>query len=392
MNKRYLLIARHGKSDAYGRVNGSDEPKIPLAYKDRPLSNSEKKKTGGVWETREVAAGLREACKSPSAGDTVAVGEIWSGTHRCTMESAAILAEALGRLPTPREELNPENFGANGSSFWLTLTDLVRFVKGLRDENNSLANALVRSVEGLKDETAILVVGHEPQLDHLQAALCRGSIPLRNSELVCIEVSGERRGRLLWVLSPSGDEKTLLELKQKIRSKMATAKLLGALISALLGFSLAALIEKERFARLEYLQTVGMMKLAVGFLFASMGLYLLTMYAYDTLLMPVRLWTHDKPAKRPDWLVARPPSAATHIIYLNMMHIWKCLFTPATWAVVLGLLCLACAVFGRNPLPNLPGGLGRWFSAHSDPAIGALIALAVGLLYLIGRPVLGSRD
>jgi len=40
------------------------------------------------------------------------------------------------------------------------------------------------------------------------------------------------------VLSPSGDERTLRELIQKVRSKMATAKLLGALISALLGCSL----------------------------------------------------------------------------------------------------------------------------------------------------------
>lgn len=194
MSQRYILLARHGKSDAYGRINEKKQPRIPLPYKDRPLSNNEKRKTGGVWETREVAAALRDECESPSGGDSISIAAIWNGTHGCTQESATILAEALGRQTTPNEKLNPEN------------------VRSLTD-TTALATDLRRYVADSIDRNAILVVGHEPQLDRLQDVLCRHSIPLRNSEVVCIKVCGQSKGRLLWVLSTSGDEKTLLELK-----------------------------------------------------------------------------------------------------------------------------------------------------------------------------------
>ena len=381
MDERYILLARHGKSDAYGRIFGAKvERDIPLPHKDRPLTDNPGRKTGGIWETREVAADLRDECESPSGDDKVTIAEIWTGTHGCTKQTATIFAQALHLQKTESKDLNPEDFRT-------------------KQDPTELAANLRRSLADLKEGNAILVVGHEPQLDRLQDVLCGRSIPLRNSEVVCIKVSGQSKGRLMWVLSPAGDEKTLLELKQKIRSKMATAKLLGAVISALLGFSLAALIEKERLERLQQMETAGMMKLAVGFLFAGLGLYLLTMYAYDTLLMPVRLWTHSKPSKRPNWLVARPPSSATHILYLNMMHIWSVLFTPATWMVVLGLLCLAWAVFAPRPPLNLTfldfeswGSVGCWISRHSELIVGGLLAALVGCLYRIGRPILGSRD
>ena len=341
MKERYILLGRHGKGNPQGA----------LSIKSRILSRSAER------ETRETASALREECAAPSGGHTVSIGRVLHGNHCYTQESAAIFAEALGAGQKPDDDLDPEQF------------------RSLVD-TEAVAERLRSSVEDLTGTNAILVIGHEPQLDWLQRAFCRHPIPLRHSEVVCILVRRRNWGRPVWVLSPSGDEKTLIELKQKIRSKMATAKLLGALISALLAFSLAALVEKERFARLVDLKTVGMMKAAVGFLFAGMGLYLLAMYAYDRLLVPVRLWTHGKSGRPPKWMVARPPSSATLVIYLNMMHIWDWLFTPATWAVVLGLLCLTGAVFGPQSL-DLPG----------ITLFGLLVVLVVFLCWK-GRPVL----
>lgn len=44
------------------------------------------------------------------------------------------------------------------------------------------------------------------------------------------------------------------------------------------------------------------------------------------------------------WLVARPPSPAHWVLYQNMLAVWNRQFTPATIAVLLGLLSLAYSV------------------------------------------------
>jgi len=316
----------------------------------------------------------------PSAGYTLQIAEVWHGTHAATVATATILADAVGVRCSPHPEIDPEAARSN-------------------DAAREIAKSLRIHVSGLPETHALLVVSHQPLLDRVQRALCRRAIPLGNSEVVCIQLRRNRRGRQRWVLSPHADQQTLLELKRKIRSKMATAKLLGALLSTLLGFGLAALIDKERFEQLSRLETVGVMKVAVGLLFAAMGLYLITMYAYDALLMPARLWTHDKQRKPPDWIVARPPSSITTVLYLNMIHIWNWLFTPATCMVVLGLLCVAWAVFAPSPLLHISwtqiagaGPVALWCAKHPEPLIGIFGAAVVALLYWRGRPFVGSTD
>jgi hypothetical protein len=116
---------------------------------------------------------------------------------------------------------------------------------------------------------------------------------------------------------------------------------------------------------------------AVAFLIA-IGLYLRTMYAYDSLLMPKRYWGEGVPGGRtPRWLVRRPPSSAAWILYQNMLHVWTFLFTPATVAVAVGLLALGYAALEPGWLEGL---------------ITALVLVGCTVYGLWQRPVLGSQD
>jgi hypothetical protein len=196
-----------------------------------------------------------------------------------------------------------------------------------------------------------LIVGHQPLLGWIGHNLTGKALPISHSELLCIALEDKtlaksKRGYLRWVISPS-DDQAIADLKDKIKSKMDTAKLLGGFITAVLGFLLASLVDEKKMGFLAGYEWA--LYVSAGTFFAAVGLYLTTMYAYDGLLMPRRFWGESPlprdPTKRPKWLVWRPPSSATWILYQNMMRIWFYLFTPATWAVVIGLLFLGFAVF-----------------------------------------------
>jgi hypothetical protein len=240
-------------------------------------------------------------------------------------------------------------------------------------------------------DRAVLIIGHMPQLGWLAARLM-GNRPrwmafvdgyltplaLQNGEVACIALTDPRRGRpagrLRWTVGP--DETTAIEdLRDKIKSKMDIAKLLGGFITLVLGGVVLAP------GRLEELSRGGdqwaVYVAAVSFLIA-IGLYLRTMYAYDTLLMPKRYWGEGVPGGRtPRWLVRRPPSSAAWILYQNMLHVWTFLFTPATVAVAVGLLALAYAALE----PGWPEGV-----------ITAVVLIGVTVYGLSRRPVLGSQD
>jgi hypothetical protein len=47
----------------------------------------------------------------------------------------------------------------------------------------------------------------------------------------------------------------------------------------------------------------------------------------------------------PVFIGSNTPSSAAWVLYQNMMHVWFYLFTPASWAVAIGLLFLGFAVF-----------------------------------------------
>jgi hypothetical protein len=162
---------------------------------------------------------------------------------------------------------------------------------------------------------------------------------------------------------------------------METAKLLSGVITFGLGALLAVLLDPDKWTKV----TVrGPLQVAAGLLLAALVLYLATMYAYDRLLMPDRFWGEQRP--RPTgllhrgggWLVQRPPSSAAWVLYVNMMRVWRGLFTTATACVVsaLGLLSATVLHLGWRPLV----------------LIALPTALVVVLLVYWFRPVLGSED
>ena len=80
---------------------------------------------------------------------------------------------------------------------------------------------------------------------------------------------------------------------------------------------------------------------------------------------------------RPHWLVCRPPSSRTYVLYQNMIRIWQRLFLPATVFVMAGLGLLGYVALGLS-----------WWQG----AIAGTIALLVTGWYFVSRPRLGTEQ
>jgi hypothetical protein len=238
---------------------------------------------------------------------------------------------------------------------------------------------------------AVLVVGHMPQLAWLGARLTRNRsraralvdgyptpLALKHGEVAAIELTGSRggrpAGRLLWTVAPD-ERQAIADLREKIKSKMETAKLLGGLITLVLG---GVVLDPGRVDSLSRGGDRWAVYVATVSFLIAIGLYLRTMYAYDALLMPQRYWEDAGPgARHPAWLMRRPPASAAWLLYQNMLRIWTFLFTPATAAVVVGLLALAYAALEPDLVAGAP----------------AALALVVCAVFAARRgPVLGSQD
>jgi hypothetical protein len=198
-------------------------------------------------------------------------------------------------------------------------------------------------------------------------------------------------GHLRWAITPRDDE-ALKSLHEKIKGKMESAKQLAAVITLLLGGLLAVLLDNSKWAGLAKVQTElpapfdysgqGAVQAAFGLLVAAVALYLMTMYAYDRLLMPTRFWAELPPRRSGrlrggSWLPRRPPSSSAWVVYRNMMRTWYTLFTVATALVAAALIVLGAALLR----------LGTRDLAWAVPAVIALVAIR-----FLFRPVLGSED
>jgi hypothetical protein len=246
------------------------------------------------------------------------------------------------------------------------------------------------------DGNAILVVEHQPHLGWLSDALLRRgrvwrrrsfAVPFARAELICLAFpepqplpwrTVRRPGQVLWTIADD-DRGAAEDVRAKIKSKMDTAKTLSGVITFGLGALLSLLLDPEKWSKV---QPHAPVQIAAGLLLASLILYLASMYSYDRLLMPDRFWGERRPRRSGSrrgrrWLVQRPPSSAAWVLYVNMMRVWRGLFTPATACVVAALTMLAAAALQLQ-------------AAQIIVAVPA--AAVVGALVYWFRPVLGSED
>jgi hypothetical protein len=151
---------------------------------------------------------------------------------------------------------------------------------------------------------------------------------------------------VLWVIEPT-DEKTAEQLREKIASKMDVAKVFGGVVTLAVGIVLNLLADPKRVAALPHRPAA---YLAAAALATALVLYVSTLYAYDSLLMPTRFWaTVVAKRRRRSSVVERPPSSANLVLQQNMINIWNRKFTVANFLVIAGFGLLAWGILKISP-------------------------------------------
>jgi phosphohistidine phosphatase SixA len=438
----YLLLMRHGPRE--------HTPLVP----ERRQSLSEL----GASAAREAAGALAELRHTAAGGDAVSVGLVVCGTYEpvaCTAQNVRAVFAAHS-YPAPRwkrgECFDPHRFwpeagtrpkagepaqswpdqgaqpvaaGASSEGGESAASTLPVGWEAFATENGSartpaVADALYSDLTDLEDRgNAVLVVGHQPQLSWIAEEISGRAEVIESAEVICLRVTKRgdtrprwfrrHRWRLVWAITPTKvDETATPELREKIKSKMQVAQLLGTVIAAALGW-IASTLKYGDAPPSAVTATLGELLLqrrwllsagtAVALLVA-LWLYLATMYAYDLLLMPKRFWSESRSGSgwRSWWVARRPPSSATRVLHGNMLHVWRYMFTPATGALVVALLLFTLArLLPDRPLTAGPvSAAGITFLSTSPWTLGATAAALVivctaGVLHWLGRPALGSQ-
>ena len=312
--------------------------------------------------------------------------------HDISVDGYDPLEENLN--PSPEENLSPSEFRS-----WKKEKEKEK------DKLKEFTNTIKKKLNDIGNDNALMLVGHQPQLGWIVERIHEAT-PIARSEIVCIRLNEGyfrkfkigKRSQHLWSIAPT-DDKTMELLRDKIKSKMDTAKMLGTFIVFLLGIVLGILSDEGKLQFLTgydaftrtflgglcdmgiaarndfYLYTI---VVSVVSLFLAAVLYLITMYAYDRLLMPTRFWAESRKARSPRWLPQRPPSSSLLVLQVNMMRIWKFLFTGANILVGLSLAGFSLVVMRADPLEY--------------SVIVAFISLAIYLYYLWAKPRLGAED
>jgi hypothetical protein len=283
---------------------------------------------------------------------------------------------------------------------------------------NDVVEALLQAFRGAgpvggQSPNAILVVGHSPQIDWLLQHLApqRYRLSLAPAEIACIRVGKTNRmpGQLRWTLSPTDKDTTAL-LREKIKGKMESAKVLSALIAAALSFVLggfkdivkppssggAARLEAmiAGFARaapssgITYAERLLPFCLAVVFLLLATALFLAAFLHYDRLLMPKRFWSGAAPAG--DSPIAwRPPSSDLLVMYQNMQRIWFRTFMPAVWLTGASLLLLTYPA----TIEQIAAAAGdAWLARIAWVGVAVLTGAVLWRVLSVSRPLLGVQD
>jgi broad specificity phosphatase PhoE len=365
---RYILICRHG-AHHHG---------VLKAVK----SDGEE-----VYPTDAIGERLREQLELTFAAKDMPLGAIWCADSTEAKETLARLLIALGL--TCSGDMRSAVSHA-GSAVPITIRDDLAPPKCMRPGAEGMLAEQLRDVRLGRPDTAVLVVGHQPQLSWIADQLLRTGrkplsrpppVPIDRAGLVCVTLHDCReRAKLAWAISFDDKEAARL-VREKIRLKMDTAKLLAGAVTLGLTVIFGVLFNTDQFdglgARRWAVQVAG------GLLLAAALLYFGTMYAYDSLLMPERFWGERKPSRKRlrrsgSWLVDRPPSSAAWILYQNMMRVWRNLFTSASLLVGAAISLLGYAALRIR--------LWQVF------AIAVPVHLIVGLWAWWSRPVLGSED
>jgi hypothetical protein len=367
---RYVLLCRHGPhrkgSLTSVKVDGED-----------------------VYPTDAIGERLREQLNTTASSQNMRLAQIWcadteeaKGTLRRLLAALGLtpndkLASAAGPLGSVsielKDQLKPQNSlqaGAEGE-----------LVKELRaGPSGQLGNAL-------------LIVGHQPQLSWIADELLRAHrgrlrrhppVPIDRAGLVCVALDGGDHGRdkLAWAIS-FDDKEVAQQVREKIRLKMDTAKLLTGALTLGLTVIFGVLFDKDQFDGLGDRRWA--VQVSATLLLVAAALYFATMYAYDGLLMPDRFWGERRPSslsrrfkRSGSWLVDRPPSSAAWVLYQNMMRVWRNLFTSASLLVGAAIALLGYGALRLRPWPAL--------------AVGVPAVFIVGFWVWWSRPVLGSED
>ena len=358
MSIRYVLLMRHVAGYKPYHSNSGDEERSS----DYPGLLRQGERHAGA-----VAMALREALDDRPQGSRITIGGTWSSPEPEPAATALILTRelAIGR-PDPIEDLAPGSFprggGSRSAKVLTTLTDRIETLTCAHPAN------------------ALLLVGHEPQMGWIANRLTGVRIPIDRGELICLcQVAGRPGWHLLWTIHPD-DKQAVSDIREKIKSKMDTAKVMGGFITGLVTFVLTQFLQRPDVNT----ATLFLRVATVGLLLAAAALFFASLFHYDTLLMPSRFWGSRAPAAEkthPTWLVSRPPSSSAWVLYQNMMRIWNRTFVPATVLVGLAVILLAQA----SLRPDSPRD---WWVL---PA--AVVELALVMAWTrVNRPRLGTQD
>jgi hypothetical protein len=267
------------------------------------------------------------------------------------------------------------------------------------------ARALRLATGHHRDQGLLLVVGNSPQVEWIAEELLGRPVAIGRGEIICIGNAARRRRwsvrrhrDVLWTIGPS-ERATIDDLREKIRSKMDTAKFLGTFITALVTFVLGKRFDATKSSMGTPVDLPAMQDELWVATIAALGVAALLCYAavfyYDSLLMPTRFWApsarpgwfkrwrpSDK-ASRTWWLAQRPPSSPAWVLQQNMMRIWSRLVVVAMWVVGIALSTFAVLVLA------MPQGFGDLSSPFL--VIAAVGILAVGYVTML-KPRLGVED